>query len=412
MGETRVGLGGEAESPVAGSEAVRRPWLRCGLLLMSVALSFAGTLGVLRFALAVEEIGPFQTDLDGIDRAVHSQSRIGIARAKRDVHSILMLGDSMLMTLPNQPGYKLHHALPNRLERILKRRAPDGSPVPQIFSDPYPGESYTSFYFLADEFIESGPDQIVIEFNPLAMSAAWRGGWARTDYVAFVGWRRIPEALTLPLYKFGLTADRVLWTTACRELGYLGLWRRVAAVQGRVTKLRAALHLRAAALTGSQAEGRFKKQRDAEGWDRGFTPDLLRKKKSEYERSYREALAGVEEGDVSIRMMSAAVRRFVDAGIPTLVYVTPVNVEHMREVGALNGDGLQRSFDRLGEAVRAAGARYVDFHDLLSDEHFVDFSGHLSYEGMDAGNFILARKLAPLILEQAGLATRDAGTAN
>jgi hypothetical protein len=183
----------------------------------------------------------------------------------------------------------------------------------------------------------------------------------------------------------------------------------VADAQGRVTKLRDALHHYAAAISGSQSEQRFKEERSRDARERDYSADYHRMNKSAYERSYAEALAGVEPDDVSIRIMGAAVRRFVDAGIPTLVYVIPINVEHMRDVGALEGDGLQRSLDRLGEGVRAAGGTFVDFHDLLPDEYFLDVRGHLTFDGETSGNALVARALAPMVLDQSGLVPREPG---
>jgi hypothetical protein len=228
-------------------------WLRRSLLLSSLILSLAGILAMLNLALDFEEIGSFKTNMDAALRAAHLNRNFAAAGAKRDVHKILMLGDSMLMSR-KETGYDVGYSLPGRVWEVLEELAPDADPAHHVVASHYPGEGYSSFYFFADLFIAAGPDQVLIEFNPGAMSARWRERFSRTDHVAFLGWRRIPEALTLPLHRLGITADRVLWTNAFRELGYVGLWREVTKAQGRVTKLRNALHQRVAALTGSQAE--------------------------------------------------------------------------------------------------------------------------------------------------------------
>jgi hypothetical protein len=395
-------------NPIADSQRLPS-WVRRSLLLGTLALAFVGSLALLRVALAVEEIGPFPTRLNGVERTELLGQNLQAARAKGNTRNILMLGDSMLMPL-KKPRFTPSHTVPGRLREILEESTSDATL--NVVSIRNPGAGYTTYYFLADRIIEAGPDQIALEFNPGNMSAQWRSRWASVDYAAFLGWRRIPEALTLPLYKLGLTADRLLWTVACQELGGVGLWRRVAETQGRVTRLRDALHRRVAEAVGSEAEAKFKAITLELEMSRKYTPGMIRRRKPAYESSYREALAGVKPDDVAIRMLGATVRRFVNAGIPTLVYVAPINVEHMREVGALTGDGVVQSLAHLGVAVRAAGGTYADFHDLLSDAHFIDAAGHLTFEGEHNGGALFARELAPLLLGQANAASRQSRPAD
>jgi len=66
-----------------------------------------------------------------------------------------------------------------------------------------------------------------------------------------------------------------------------------------------------------------------------------------------------------------------------------------------------QSLAHLGAAVRAAGGTYADFHDLLSDAHFIDAAGHLTFEGERSGGALFARELAPLLLDQVNAASRQ-----
>jgi len=298
------------------------------------------------------------------------------------------------MTYPKQ------QAVPKRLEQNIRA---------QFFQIPRPivvntfvrpGQGYSSYYFRAERMVEARPDQIVIEFHASAMSAQWREKFSRPNDVALVGMDRMLEALSLPLYKLGLTADRVLWMVTCEELGAVDVWRTIAVAQGRITKLRDAMDKSTAVLFGSQAHEKYQQQLNRHNAAHLLTPEGRRWTEEAYHHFYGEALAGVESDDIAIEMTKATVRLFQQAGIKTLVYVSPINVEHMSEVGALDRAGLQKSFARLGDAVRAAGGKFADLHDLLADDQFRDPAGHMTFEGKTSGSNVLAQHLASLVIEQ------------
>ena len=102
-----------------------------------------------------------------------------------------------------------------------------------------------------------------------------------------------------------------------------------------------------------------------------------------------------------LRSLEAVLRRYREAEIPTLVYVVPVNVEHIRQLVVYDEAGLRHSLDLIEDRVRSAGATFADLHDAFPDSAFRDFSDHLGFEGEDSGVKQMADRLALLVLRQA-----------
>ena len=136
-------------NPIADSQGLPS-WVRRSLLLGTLSLAFVGSLALLRLALAVEEIGPFPTRLNGVERTELLGQNLQAARAKGNTRNILMLGDSMLKPL-KKPGFTPSHTVPGRLREILEESTSDATL--NVVSIPKPGEGYTTYYFLADRIV-------------------------------------------------------------------------------------------------------------------------------------------------------------------------------------------------------------------------------------------------------------------
>jgi len=113
-------------------------------------------------------------------------------------------------------------------------------------------------------------------------------------------------------------------------------------------------------------------------------------------------LAGEAETSPVLPMFRAALRVLSDAGIPVLVYLSPMNVEHADWLGLLDEEKLRISVDAIATLVRSEGGEFVDLHDLLPDEGFRDGPGHFTWEGVD-GPLLVAEQIAPGVAKMMGV---------
>jgi len=366
------------------------------LLALGFCLGVAGISGALAWTLARAEIAVPAIQADLARKLSALQVKLE-QHADSPVLQVVILGDSMLMLGKDaQPGT----AIPDRLQVGLNRRLdrPASVKVRRVVN---PGLGYTAFYFLAGRIASAGPDAVVIELNPLSLDRSWlTRGWARTDLVAWLGASRLPEALGLPLHRIGLSTDRLLWMVASVELGLDGLWSDVQRQQLRVAELGTLAQRTLATSTGANARQRFDASERGSAMRRNYMRGRHRPRLSAegYLERYSHVLSGVEPDDVSMALLGAAVEHFVRAGIETIVYVTPINFEHMEQVGVWDAEGMASSLANAREAVLAAGGHFVDLHDSTTDEGFRDQSGHLTFAGPSSASQALAERLAPHVV--------------
>jgi hypothetical protein len=101
-------------------------------------------------------------------------------------------------------------------------------------------------------------------------------------------------------------------------------------------------------------------------------------------------------GSHRVEMLAALLRGLERAGIPVLVWVSPVNVEHVRSLG-LSTDGLGRSIAALRKVARDSGAEFLDLHEALPGSAFRDAGDHYTVAGPDSGTSLVAAPLARAI---------------
>lgn len=83
-----------------------------------------------------------------------------------------------------------------------------------------------------------------------------------------------------------------------------------------------------------------------------------------------------------------------------LVYVVPVNVEHLQQVGPDSRHGLERTAETLRHIVEEEGAEFLDLHALLPDAGFRDPPGHFTYDGEIDGPMLVAQRIAAALLRR------------
>ena len=100
-----------------------------------------------------------------------------------------------------------------------------------------------------------------------------------------------------------------------------------------------------------------------------------------------------------MRFIAAAVGVFSEAGIPTLVYLNPINLEHLDAVGVLDKSAMERSVDAYRSSVIDSGGLFLDYHDIFPDSHFTDMAGHFRHDDEIQTQTQLAKKIAGFISE-------------
>ena len=366
--------------------SVSRRSRRC-LQIAAATLAFGASVSWLGSAVERTAVAspPLQTDLA---RAASTLASVIEARRAVFDRQILLIGDSML--LPEGPGADRAETVPGRLEHALAQRRPEGEKL-RVHTLAQPGAGPSVPYFLSGVLAAARPDAVVIELNLDYLGGAWRRTptWARPDLGGWLPAARLPEAFGLPLYRLGLPAGRLLWLKACVDL---------ACEPSRIAVARQQLRVRAL-YDRVRARGR-----DAERGERGrlllaaiFEPSPQGARTRRRAFGPRPFLEGPDLDRLPLALTAGAVRSLEEAGVPTLVYVTPINVEHMTRIGVYAPEvvsGVLRQAERL---VVGAGGRFLDLHALLDDSRFRDASGHLTQSGEDCGADALARELSAAV---------------
>jgi hypothetical protein len=367
------------------------------LLVASFCLAFGVVLVSLHRAIEAAQLETVQIQSDAFYGLGLVKTYMHMDRKKGINYQALILGDSMIL-----PGLDMQYGdtIPSQITRKLRDGAPPGV-QPKLYRMAVPGAGYSVFYFFADEIVRMRPRMVVYEFNANTLSDTWHLKWARADNVSRIGFEHIPEALMLPLDRLGVTVDRILWTVACVELRCGKLWNRIQRAQLSVAEL----YLRARGVvessTGWRANERMRNVRLLGRRSAQIGEDRSRRRTAEQYREVLDtALDGAPPDHMAFQLLAATIRRLVDAGIPVLVYATPLNVESIRERGVWNPVGMQQTMTNLADVVHAAGGRFVDLHDLLPDDGFRDAASHMTFRGKGSGQDLLADRLAPLVLEE------------
>jgi hypothetical protein len=315
-------------------------------------------------------------------------------RGRPGVVQVAVLGDSTSVSYPD--GRRIYERLYQQANRLA-----EGRPHIRVVNLGSHGASPFDYYFLADRIAEAGPDQVVIGFNLASMGPAWRQSLARPELGGFVRPGRLGEAFRMPLHWVGLNADELLFYRAIIGAGGYDPWRRLQQEQVRLGSARAKVESWVGERTGAHPEVAFQRALKRARRARDLTGGANRYKARALLRHYGPALAGADPDHPVLRVFAATVSLFERSGIRTLVYVVPLNVEHLDAVGIFDAAGMAKTLASLGAAVRKAGGRFVDLHDLFPDQGFRDAPGHFTVEGPIDGPAQVAAALAPIVVAEA-----------
>jgi hypothetical protein len=365
---------------------VASPAARWCSLAAACAAAFALTGGSVLGALDAAGVTYGQVDLGaglGLSRTVE---RIAAKPARP---RILFLGDSLVMDLAPPD-----RSVPARLRTLLK--AEDTLSGAQLRRLAAPGMGGFSHYLFSEAFAALEPDLVVLSVNLRWFSRAWN----RNERGVLVGWLpvgRWPEAASLPLHEVGVTADSALLMRALVASGAVSGWYRLRREQVRVVHGRERLEERLEACLGQRPGAGYRElhaaaERKRLGSRRRMTPDSA-------ERLLGEVFRGMDPDGPMLKALGLLITRLRAAGARCLVYVAPLNVEHLRRIGVYDAGGVARSIARIEAVVRRHGGSFLDLHALLADAAFKDFSDHLELgAGHDASTRV-ARALLPEVLE-------------
>lgn len=302
---------------------------------------------------------------------------------------VALIGDSMLVGPPGSVP------LPDRVESLANHRKREESQV-SVHTLSWPAWGVIGEYCMADEIIRAKPDLIVLELNLRTLESGSLGAFA---YPELAGWIRSPrllEASNLPLLDAGITLNRLLLyrllITSRLEDAWVGLLDR----QARLLHSRELLEDWVETKTGITTVAVRQVSAAASTYHRLLVPGKMRAQRAHVDTMLGAVLGGIDAHNGRLEVLEALLRTFRRADIPVLVWVSPVNVQHMRSIG-LSMDGLDKSLAVVQALVEKAGAHFLDLHAALTDPAFRDSGDHYTLDGEPDGTAILAARLASAI---------------
>lgn len=376
----------EKEAPPKAATA----W-RAFVLGLAMLLGFAGTVIGLDRATERLGLGAGTTATRAGDTLRRKMRRV--PPLPRPVPAVLFLGDSTVGV------YRGAANVPERLDRLLR-------PEIGVADGTQAGSGYAVYYLAADLIRHARPDALVVNLNLGTFGRTFSEAFRpfRLGVASWLSSRRLLDAAWVPLGDVGITADALLFRVGVNRLGLRAAWGWVEDLQSRFVQLREQLDAAVTERMGSIPEQRWRAMTSLHNRIAvRLHPDHV----EEPERLRREALwsvfgaplTGLSPDDPNLARVTAFLCEMRDAGIPTLVYVNPTNVDQLYEVGASDPATLAASLALIRERVEACGTRFVDLHAIFRDEVFRDAIGHMrADEGFDAPQRI-ALELAPHVRE-------------
>jgi hypothetical protein len=361
---------------------------------IALGAAFAAALGLASWGLlsAVERAElPYGTVPLHLIPWLHE--RLPPMRARRaSEHRVLFLGDSLAVDTKGPDT-----SIPVRLGQALAEAQPEGIAV-ELVAYTGPALGLFSHYFLSQRVIDREPDQIVLAVNLRSFSKRWRAD-ERPQLAGWLPMEAWPEALSLPLHAADVSADRLFFYRALVALGAFDAWHWLQREQVRLAHAywSAARRVQSAARVESGLDYRVLHEQ----------AELRRDKTAAFRATpyaartlLGPALRGLAPDDPALEVLDALLQRFEEAGIGVLVYVAPINVEHLSSIDAYDPQAMAQTSARIGAVSRRRGAAFLDLHDLLPDAAFADHLDHLRQDVEPDGSRAVAHRLAPLVAER------------
>jgi hypothetical protein len=365
------------------------PWTLCFFAGCALALPLAVLAGVRTLDAFERPFPTVEPDLVLTQLALLERFARSDGRPERRV---AFLGDSTAGHAPDPP-----RGIDRRLEAELAALAPSGAPF-RVVSFAMPTFTPFDYYFLSPRVADADAEVVVLAFNLAAFSKQWRTT-DKPERAALLPLYALPAALTLPLDWIGVSLDRLLLYPTLVRLGLLDPWRRSVRQQARFASAWSDL--------GNRLEERSRSYTTLSIYlasrARAVLPGERPRETAETVHLRLDALlSGAGAEHPVLRVLAANLELFRSRGIRALVYVPPVNLEHMESLGIHERARLASGVERVRDVVLAAGAGFLDLHDALQDADFRDSGGHLTASDAHDGHGKVARRVAQALVEVAG----------
>jgi hypothetical protein len=321
-------------------------------------------------------------DLSAIARVRATIDALDASTAKGRRPRVVLLGDSTAISYGDHPGVGVE------LKRALVRA---GIRNVAVINGAYPMMTPIDYFCASRELAAAGPDAVVLTLNPLVLGERV----PRTDMAGLIPPAALPWALGYPLHRFGLTLDRLLMSTVIVQSGAIPLWEPIVKRQTQLGDWRG-LSIRRDLDRGLLGELRVYAGHLME------VDGRIRGDRTATEMRFGEALAGIGPDHPVARLVGGAVEALRERDIVVAVYVNPVNLDWLREVGFEDHEGLRRSIAVVRALVEGHGGVLVDLHDLLPDAGFWDMAHMIPGPPYRAAQRIgrrVADTLAPLLVD-------------
>jgi len=240
-----------------------------------------------------------------------------------------------------------------------------------------PGGGITQVAFLADEVAAFEPDLVIWQLSFFQFTDRWTNRNGAPELVGFVHAERLPEILAMPFQKFRLSLSDILLQQAIVRLGLHDVHRSLRESQLRFGHMRALVEDALNPNRGRKPEARAQLRRGRGYMRRHIDASVANRYSAHGERvHFGRALDGLEPDDPKIQLLASGIRAFKDEGVDVLVYLNPTNLEHVRNVGVLDDEGIAKTVATIRNTVEANGAHFLDMHGMLGDQAFADAAGH------------------------------------
>ena len=83
-----------------------------------------------------------------------------------------------------------------------------------------------------------------------------------------------------------------------------------------------------------------------------------------------------------------------------LVYLNPINMEHLEKVGILADGNIDQTLAAVHETLDLEGITFLDLHDEFPDDHFSDMAGHFRHDEAFEAQTKLANRIGAFIIDE------------
>jgi hypothetical protein len=293
-------------------------------------------------------------------------------RASRPAEGIdrgVMFGDSVLVLGCGKEGV--------RLEPMLGAELTSRGVRNELLSLAHGAFRATQFYYFLDDVLAGHPKLAVVEINLRSFSKDWA---------------------EQPILRFQNLSRKLTWQRALRVRAPLAK-EEVSLLDPPVYRLEEQLDaLDVANGVNIRGRGLLTDSGHAVNRELGLPAERVN-----YTRTLDAARAIASyENDFADHWMAAMLRELLRglraAGVTTVLFVTPVNVDRIAELGLTERLDLTTRIEDLRRAVGATGAEWRDLHAAVRAPEFRDESEHLQA----AGCHQVAAALADALVEQRG----------